>query len=214
MGHRASGFMKISLVLLLLFQTVSLNAAPRIVRFGPRVRYVGVHGTYTFYVRARGHHLHYQWWNQEIDAAEGHAIPPSLPFDVNTRRLRVTDAQNTRDYNGWYWCVVTDLETGRTAVSPRGRCYVIGLPTIMQQPQSQTVPLGTPVTFRASVDAHAPVRVRYRWFHDDRRIPGARHSTLRIRHARTYRQGAYTCQVRTIGGTNYTSAAYLTVAPN
>jgi len=188
--------------------------APHIAAFGPSVRYVGVHGTFSFQVVAYGRNLRYQWWNQEIDAPDGHAIPPSLPFRVNTPRLVVPDVQNTRDYNGWYWCVVTDGVTGQSATSPRGQVFVIDVPTIVRQPQSQTVPAGTAVTFGVEVDAHGPVPVRYQWFFNERPLLGANRPTLSIPYARVRRQGQYSCRVKTIGGTIFSGGAFLTVTGN
>ena len=188
--------------------------APQIAAFGPPVRYVGVHGTFSFHVVAYGRNLRYQWWNQEIDAPDGHAIPSSLPFHVNTPRLVVPDAQNTRDYNGWYWCVVTDAVTGQTATSPRGQVFVIDVPSITRQPQSQTVPVGAAVSFSVEVDPQGPVPVRYQWFFNERPIIGANRPNLSIAYARPGRQGQYSCRVRTIGGTIFSGGAFLTVTPN
>lgn len=206
----ARGF--ISIVILSLAHAVW--GAPQIAAFGPSVRYVGVHGTFSFRVVAYGRNLRYQWWNQEIDAPDGHAIPPSLPFRVNTPRLVVPDVQNTRDYNGWYWCVVTDAVTGQSATSPRGQVFVIDVPTIVQQPESQTVPLGSPVTFSVEVDAHGPVPVRYQWFFNERPLVGANRPMLSIPFARPRRQGFYTCRVKTMGGTVLSGGALLTVTAN
>ena len=205
-----SGFVSI----IVLSLATATSAAPQIAAFGPSVRYVGVHGTFSFRVVAYGRRLQYQWWNQEIDAPDGHAIPSSLPFGVNTPRLVVTDVQNTRDYNGWYWCVVTDGVTGQTATTPRGQVFVIDVPTITRQPQSQTVPVGAAVSFTVEVDAHGPVPVRYQWFFNERPIVGATRPTLSIPFARPRRQGAYTCRVKTIGGTILSGGAFLTVTAN
>ena len=43
--------------LLGLLLSFPLSAAPQIVGFGPSVRYVGVHGTYSFHVTAYGNRL-------------------------------------------------------------------------------------------------------------------------------------------------------------
>lgn len=193
---------------------VSSWAAPHIAAFGPPVRYVGVHRTFSFRVVAYGRNLRYQWWNQEIDAPDGHAIPPSLPFHVNSPRLVVPDAQNTRDYNGWYWCVVTDSVTGETATSPRGQVFVVDAPTITMQPQSQSVPVGAAVSFGIEVDPQGPVPVRYQWFFNERPMIGANRSTLSIAYARPARQGQYSCRVKTIGGTIFSGGAFLTVTAN
>jgi hypothetical protein len=152
----------IGLCLLGLFLSLPLGAAPRIVAFGPPLRYVGIHKTYSFRVVAYGNRLRYQWWNQESNARVGHAIPPSLPFGVNTPRLRVTDAQNTPDYNGWYWCVVTDGITGESVTTERAQCVVVDVPRIVDQPDSRTVSSGESVTFTVAADAGAPGPIKYK----------------------------------------------------
>jgi hypothetical protein len=191
--------------------STSWAAAPRIVSFGPPLRYVGVHGTYSFHVVARGNRLRYQWWNQESDARAGHAIPPSLPFGVNTPRLRVTDAQNTRDYNGWYWCVVTDGVTGESVTTPRAQCVVVDVPRIVDQPDSRTVAAGESVTFSVVADAGAPVPIKYQWLFNSRPIYGATQPTFTIPRARERREGLYSCRVKTMGGIKFSEVAVLTV---
>jgi hypothetical protein len=188
-------------------------AAPRIIGFGPQIRYVGLHRNYSFRVTAVGNHLHYQWWHQEPDSADGHPIPVEEGFYSNTPWLRVTLAQATRDYNGWYWCVVTDGVTGQSVMSPRGQVFVIDVPAIVTQPQDQTVAVGMPVSFKVEVDAHGPVPIRYQWYFNGRPLFGANHPTLNLPFARPARQGEYSCRVRTMGGTNFSSGAILTVTP-
>lgn len=212
-NHRMLGRIHFAWACLLAFflLPLALEGAPRIVAFGPPLRYVGVHGTYSFHVLAYGNRLRYQWWNQESDARVGHAIPSDLPFGVNTPRLRVTDAQNTRDYNGWYWCVVTDGLTGESVTSPQGQCVVVDVPRIVDQPNNQTVASGESVTFEVVADAGAPVPIKYQWFFNTRPIYGANQSTFTIPRAKARRQGIYACRVKTIGGLKFSDAAVLTV---
>jgi len=197
--------------IMLISFALAVNAAPQIVGFGPAVRYVPVHGTYSFRVTAYGGHLAYQWWNQEIDAADGHAIPPSFGPSVNSPRLVVTDAQNTRDYNGWYWCVVSNTVTGATAVSPKGQVVVIDAPTIIQNPISQSVPARSRVSFSVEADPHGPVRQKYQWYFNGAPIAGAVYRTLVLLSAGPRRQGLYSCRVTTIGGSTMSGGAMLTV---
>jgi hypothetical protein len=189
---------------------LTAQAAPQIIGFGPPIRYVGVHGTYSFHVVAAGRGLRYHWWNQEIDADDGHAIPPELGFGVLTPRLRVTDAQDTRDYNGFYWCEVTDV-TGQSVFTPQAQCVVVAPPTFTQQPASQTVAVNSPASLTVAVNPHGPVPVRYQWFFNSRPIIGATRPTLSFVRTNVRRQGTYNCRVKTIGGTNYSSTAFLTV---
>lgn len=190
---------------------VTHAATPRIVGFGPDVRYVGLHGTYRFHVSATGGHLAYQWWHQEPDSATGHPIPVEEGFGSDRRHLVVTTAQATRDYNGWYWCIVSNKLTGETAESPRGEVFVIEPPTITQSPQSQSVPVGSSVSFSIVADAHGPVATKYRWYLNGKPMLRANHSTLEISSATARRSGLYTCRVRTMGGITMSGGAFLTV---
>ena len=209
-GFRSAAGLLVSCIILVAWPT---KAAPHMVGFGPLVRYVAVHGTYSFQVTATGGHLTYQWWNQEIDAPDGHPIPPSLPFGVNHRRLVVTDAQATRDYNGFYWCVVSNALTGETAESPHGEVFVIEPPTVTQPPESQSVPAGSTVSFTIVADPHGPVPTKYRWYFNGRPVLRAIHPTLVISSATARRAGLYSCRVRTLGGITMSDEALLTVAP-
>src|ERR1041384_5514189 len=119
-------------VLLALLFGFQVQAAPRVIAFGPAVRYVGVHRTYSLHVVASGSHLAYQWWHQEPDSPQGHAIPIEEGIGSNRPQLVVPNAQATRDYNGWYWCVVSNKVTGATATSPQGQVFVVEPPTIIQ----------------------------------------------------------------------------------
>jgi hypothetical protein len=188
-----------------------LQAAPRILAFGPAVRYVGLHRTYSLHVVAYGGQLAYQWWHQEPDSPQGHAIPVEEGIGSDRPRLVVPNAQATRDYNGWYWCVVSNKVTGETATSPQGQVFVIEPPTIIQNPQSQSVPARSRVSFTVEADPHGPVQQRYQWFFNDKPVPGAISKTFVLLSAGPRRQGLYSCRVKTIGGATLSAGAVLTV---
>lgn len=187
--------------------------APRIIAFSPDVKYVAVHGRYSFHVTAIGTHRAYQWWHQEPDAAQGHPIPVEEGFGSNRRRLVVAPAQATRDYNGWYWCVVSNTLTGESTESPRGQVFVIEAPAVTQDPESQTVSVGGSVSFSIVADPHGPVPTKYRWYLNGHPIVHANQSTLEIPSVTARRAGFYTCRVRTLGGTTMSDGAILTVQP-
>jgi hypothetical protein len=187
------------------------RAAPQIIGFGPDVIYVGEHKTYRFHVSASGTHLAYQWWHQEPDAAQGHPIPVEEGFGSDRRRLVVTEAQLTRDYNGKYWCVVTSTLTGESVQSPKGEVFVVGPPTITQHPQSQTVPAGSTVIFSVTADAHAPVAPKFQWFFNEHAMTGKTRATLELNGVTARKAGIYECRVKTIGGMTMSGGAVLTV---
>jgi hypothetical protein len=200
---------------LIIFCTVAViypaKAAPQIVSFGPDVIYVGEHKTYRFHVTASGGNLAYQWWHQEPDSPTGHPIPVEEGFGSDRRRLVVTEAQLTRDYNGKYWCVVTSKVTGESVQSPKGDVFVVGPPTIIQHPQSQTVPAGSSVTFSVAADGHGPVSQKFQWFFNEHAMQGKTHSTLELNGVTSRKAGIYSCRVKTIGGLTMSGGAVLTV---
>ena len=200
-------------LIILCMATLSANAAIRITGIRPQTNYVGVHKTYRFRVNASGTKLAFQWWHQEPDSAVGHPIPVEEGFGSNRRLLVVTDAQLTRDYNGWYWCVVTSKVTSESVRSPDGEVFVIGPPVVIEHPQSQTVPVGSPVTFAVQSDPLGPVAQKYQWFFNERPLSGKTRSTLEIPVATSRKAGLYACRVRTIGGDTMSDGANLTVGP-
>ncbi len=187
------------------------KAAPQIVNFGPEVIYVGEHKTYRFHVSASGTQLAYQWWHQEPDSATGHPIPVEEGFGSDRRRLVVTEAQLTRDYNGQYWCVVTSRLTGESVQSPKGEVFVVGPPTITQHPQNQTVTAGSSVTFSVEADPHGPVAQKFQWFFNEHAMAGKTRPTLELNAVTSRKSGIYACRVKTIGGTTMSGGAVLTV---
>lgn len=187
-------------------------AAPPAIRyFGPQDIYVGQHKTYTIRVFAYGRALEYQWWHQEPDAAQGHAIPDGEGFPVNRPRLSVPDAADNRDYNGRYWCVIRNRITGETTTSPAANVTVVSPPVIRSHPRDQTVQPGGSATFTVLADPGAPVPLKYQWFRDGRPIPYARQSTLTLNNVQARRAGLYSCRVTSIGGMTMSGGGLLRV---
>jgi hypothetical protein len=186
--------------------------APVIANFGPQQIYVGQHKTYRMHVAARGAALSYRWWHQEPDAAQGHAIPYGEGFAPDHPTLAVPDAAANRDYNGSYWCVITNQRTGEATTSPRAVVTVVSAPRIVRHPSNQTVPAGGTATFAVQADPGAPVAVKYQWYRDGHPIPNARRDTLTLNRVSPIRSGSlYSCKVTTIGGSTQSGGALLTV---
>jgi hypothetical protein len=183
--------------------------SPRIVSFGPRKQYVGRQQSYTLSVDARGNALAYRWWHQEPDSPVGHEIPYGEGFPPDEPVMTVPDAQTNRDYDGWYWCVVTDLSTGRSVRSPKGKVKVLGPPEFIRHPVDRTVRRGGNAQFAVRVAAGGPVPKSYQWFLDDAPIDGATKRTLVLRRVQESDVGFYYCRVTTIGGSTISGAALL-----
>ncbi len=85
-------------------------------------------------------------------------------------------------------------------------------PAIITQPQSQTVTVGSAVTF--SVEATGTEPLRYRWHRNGITIPGATNSTLTLFNVGTNNAGNYSVIVTNIAGARISSNAVLTVIAN
>jgi hypothetical protein len=84
-------------------------------------------------------------------------------------------------------------------------------PTIITQPQSQTAPEGSDVTF--SVVATGTEPLRYRWRRNGITLPGATNSSLTLFSVTSSNAGNYTVVVTNIAGSVLSSNAVLTVTP-
>src|SRR4030095_6391503 len=84
-------------------------------------------------------------------------------------------------------------------------------PTIITQPQSQTVPEGSDVTF--SVTATGTEPLRYRWRRNGVTLPGATNSSLTLFSVTSSNAGNYSVIVTNIAGSAISSNAVLTVTP-
>jgi hypothetical protein len=184
---------------------------PTIAYYGPQQIYVGEHQTYTIRCRASGGALAYRWWHQEPDAAQGHAIPYGEGFDVDRPKLSVPDAAPNRDYNGAYWCVVTNMRTGEIATSPRTQVTVVRPPRITRHPSEQRKHVGESATFTVQADPGAPVPVKYQWYHDEKKLAGAKEQTLNISNVTEKKAGYYFCRVTTVGGSTDSGGAPLVI---
>jgi hypothetical protein len=188
---------------------VAQGGSPQIVHFGPRQQVVGRQQTYTLFVEARGDNLEYRWWHREPDSPVGHPIPYGEGFPPDEPTLTVPDAQTNRDYDGWYWCVITDVETGRSVRSPKGKVKVVGTPMIAQHPKDRLVRRGGSALFAVRVLPQRRVSKSYQWFFNDQPIDGANRRILVVRGVQEENAGFYYCRVETIGGVSFSDACLL-----
>jgi hypothetical protein len=82
-------------------------------------------------------------------------------------------------------------------------------PSIIVQPQSQTVAEGTNVTFSVTATGTAPLR--YQWQFNATKVPGATNTTLTLPNVQLVNAGSYTVLVNNAGGTTNSQSATLTV---
>ena len=84
-------------------------------------------------------------------------------------------------------------------------------PTILVQPRSKTVAIGSTVYF--SVGTIASGLLRFQWFFGESLIPGATTRVLSIPNAQMFHSGAYSVTVSNAAGDTKTTPAMLSVLP-
>ncbi len=82
--------------------------------------------------------------------------------------------------------------------------------TISAQPQSQTVPTGSPATF--AVTATSSLTLSYQWYKDGVALPGATGASLSLGATSAANAGTYTVEIGSSTGTVTSAAATLVVA--
>ena len=109
---------------------------------------------------------------------------------------------------GTYYVTVTNL-TGTVTSQSVQLTLSAGVPTILMQPVSQTVPLGSQVAF--SVLASGADPLNYQWRKDGTNIAGATSATLNLASASASDAGSYAVVVSNGVGSTLSSAASLAV---
>jgi hypothetical protein len=102
---------------------------------------------------------------------------------------------------GNYWVVVDN--PGGSATSDRATLSVLSAPTIQLQPQSESVSVGRPVTFRVSATGSPPIT--YQWLFNGGSIPGAMDASYTISEVQSSNAGRY--EVRVSSGTGSVTSA-------
>ncbi|MFO1500031.1 MAG: immunoglobulin domain-containing protein [Verrucomicrobiota bacterium] len=88
---------------------------------------------------------------------------------------------------------------------------VIVPPSIVSQPQPQSVNEGG--TVRLTVDVSGTEPLRYQWQQENSLLAGATNATLELCNVRTNQAGRYSVRVTNLRGTNTSAPALLTVVP-
>jgi hypothetical protein len=176
----------------------------------PRNTLVGLHQTAQFNVTLNdsGPYARIIWHN--ANPLEGsHEIPPNAAEGVNTTTLTVEDCADTDSYNGMYWIAVTNNVGGMA--SRHVRLTVVSPPRFTVGPRDRTIRQGGLATFGVAVNIDGAHWVTYQWYKDGRPIPGATGRYVRVYRAGPEDSGFYSCVATTIGGTEESYGALLTV---
>lgn len=151
--------------------------------------------TATFSVSATGTGpLHYQWYDYSTVVAGATA---------STLSVAASDA------TGGNYTVVVSNSAG-SVTSSVATLSVIDPPTIVTQPASQSVVVGSPVTFRAGIGGTGPFT--FQWYHNSAAVPGTQGRALSITAAATSDSGNYYLVAQNPAGTATSTVAELTVS--
>jgi len=180
-------------------KTVTINAGdikPTILE-QPESKMVIEGESVTFYVKASGTALKYQWY-KDNKAIEG-AIESSYTID-NTQ---ISDAGSyTVNVSNNVGFIISDAAI--LSIS-----QPITKPTILKQPESQTATIGSSVTF--SVVASG-TNLKYQWYKDGETISGATSSGYTISPVKSSDAGNYTVSISNSAGSVTSNPAVLTVS--
>ena len=169
---------------------------PPLVIFPPANQNVPVGGSASFAVAASGWRpLSYQW------LFRGNPIA-----DATNTLLSLTNVQFSAA--GSYSVIVSNSYGSMTSGS--ATLTVSVPPSITQQPQTQTVLVGSAATFTVGVTGTAPLS--YQWRRNGINIGGATSSILVINNVQTQNAGSYTVRITNAVGSVTSNPATLTVA--
>ena len=145
--------------------------------------------------------LSYQWWfgGSNIAGATGTSLTLSnvQPAEAGNYTLQVTNAYGTAMSSN----AVLTVNPASGGVAP----------TITIQPASQTVVVGSNVTFTAAATGTPPLS--YQWWFGGTNIAGATGTSLTLSNVQPAQAGNYTLQVTNAYGAAISSNAVLTVNP-
>jgi hypothetical protein len=137
--------------------------------------------------------LAYQWFH------DGAAIPGPASASFQIAAAQDTDA-------GDYYAIVTN--SWGSATSTVATITVMVPPTIITQPQSQTVAIGAPLSL--SVEAEGPA-LQYRWTRNNTLVPTATGPTLTIASVQSGDGGNYVVRVSNSAGSVRSTTARVTM---
>jgi hypothetical protein len=176
----------------------------------PRNQIIGEGGTAVFEVRMNesGPYTYLNWWHHST-AEPRHAIPLSAVPTAQDLRMEVPNSHANGTYNGLYWLLASN-SVGST-VSRRASLNVVGPPQLAGEPQDRTAHRGGTAIFSISIVPDAAGPKTKQWFKDGEPISGRVGRMLILYNVQPEHQGAYYCEVSSIGGTTRSFAAQLTV---
>lgn len=147
--------------------------------------------------------LSYQWRKGGNPLANGGNISGADTASLTLSNAQAGDAGS--------FDVVVSNAAGTKTSDPATLTVVSALPTITQQPQSQSVVVGSPVTF--SVGFHSAVGLTYQWLKNGEELPGKTTSQLQLTGVQFVDAGDYRLRISNGLASLLTDPATLTVLP-
>ncbi|MFO0833778.1 MAG: immunoglobulin domain-containing protein [Phycisphaerales bacterium] len=163
----------------------------------PQSQTISLGSPVTFSVVATGPSLQYQWYKNNATIGGANASSYTINSVVQN------DA-------GDYFCLVSN-SCGGLASNVATLTVDLGCiaPTITGQPSSQTISLGSPVTFSVTATG---TDLGYQWFQNGSIIDGASASNYTIQAVAQGDEGDYTCLVSNACGDDLSAPATLTIS--
>jgi N-acetylmuramoyl-L-alanine amidase len=146
--------------------------------------------------------LSYRWRKNGVPLVDGNNIT-----GATTDTLLISPVA---DADGGTYSVVVSNSAG-VVTSAEATLTVAEPPLITLQPQSQTVVVGTTVTFTVAATGTPPLS--YQWLFEDEPIPGATSNTLVRVNVQPSDAGNYSVQITNLAGIAISDPALLTVLP-
>ncbi len=163
----------------------------------PQSQTISLGSPVTFSVVATGPSLQYQWYKNNATIGGANASSYTITSVVQN------DA-------GDYYCMVSNscggISSNIATLTVDAGCVA---PTITGQPSSQTISVGSPVTFGVSATG---TDLEYQWFQNGSIIGGATASNYTIQAVSQGDEGDYTCLVSNACGDGLSAPAALTIS--
>jgi len=162
---------------------VAFSVGPALIVEQPASQVVELGSEVQFAVSATGSNLGYQWRKNGVVIA-----------NARDSVLNIADVQKGNE--GRYDCVVTN---GQMGILSESATLQVGIPLVfLQEPEDQTVALGSTITFEALAEGE---EVGYQWFFNDKAIPGAIYNTVTVFEADFAKAGRYSVMATASGKT-------------
>jgi len=177
-----------------------VKSMPLAITVQPLSRVVNAGSAVTFSIGATGTALVYQWRKDGSNLANGGRLSGATSANLTINNVLAGDA-------GSYSVVVSNAAGSVTSAA--ATLTVVVPPSIVIQPQSQTVTAGAFASFAVSANGTPPLS--FQWQRNGVAIPGALSATLVLNGVTASQAGSYSVVVSNVAGSVTSLPALLTV---